>query len=91
MEPRMGHGVGPGGGGLAVAGEDPRPLLDRLMYTLTASRTANTAKNTIAEPPRGASASAAAAAAPKGACALIRDPISRTMLEGKVRYSVFMG
>ena len=78
----MGHGVGPGGGGLAVGEE--RPLLDRLMYTLTASRTANTAKNTIAEPPRGASASAAAA--PKGACALIKDPISRTMLEGKVRY-----
>ena len=85
MEPRMGHGVGPGGGGLAVAGEE-RPLLDRLMYTLTASRTANTAKNTIAEPPRGASASAAAAAAPKGACALIKDSIARTMLKGKVRY-----
>ena len=69
MEPRIGHGVGPGGGGLA----EDRPLLDLFTNMFTASKRANTPKNTIAEPLRGPSAAVSAIVAPEAVCAFIED------------------
>ena len=69
MEPRIGHGEGPGGGGL----DGDRPLLDLFASTFAASRKTNTPKRRIAEPLRGPSVAATATAAPEVACAFIED------------------